>query len=72
MRHPEITEIVRRDGRYAYEAYEFMFVLGQARFLERTRAAGLSEADLALALGGNAARLLRLDPPATGAAASVA
>src|SRR4051794_41671902 len=25
MRHPEITEIVRRDGRYAYEAYEFVF-----------------------------------------------
>lgn len=25
MRHPEITEIVRRDGRYSYEAYEFMF-----------------------------------------------
>jgi|SRR4051794_38077499 uncharacterized repeat protein (TIGR04138 family) len=25
MRHPEITEIVRRDGRFAYEAYEFMF-----------------------------------------------
>ncbi|MSR51719.1 MAG: hypothetical protein EXS09_00320 [Gemmataceae bacterium] len=25
MRHPEIAEIVRRDGRYAYEAYEFMF-----------------------------------------------
>ena len=47
-------------------------LLGQARFLERTRAAGLSEADLALALGGNAARLLRLDPPAAGAAASLA
>jgi uncharacterized repeat protein (TIGR04138 family) len=25
MRHPEITEIVRRDRRYAYEAYEFVF-----------------------------------------------
>jgi uncharacterized repeat protein (TIGR04138 family) len=25
MRHPEIAEIVRRDGRFAYEAYEFMF-----------------------------------------------
>jgi uncharacterized repeat protein (TIGR04138 family) len=25
MRHPEIQDIVRRDGRYAYEAYEFMF-----------------------------------------------
>lgn len=25
MRHPDIVEIVRRDGRYAYEAYEFMF-----------------------------------------------
>lgn len=25
MRHREITEIVRRDGRYAYEAYEFVF-----------------------------------------------
>jgi uncharacterized repeat protein (TIGR04138 family) len=25
MRHPEITDIVRRDGRFAYEAYEFMF-----------------------------------------------
>jgi uncharacterized repeat protein (TIGR04138 family) len=25
MRHPEITEIVRRDRRYAYEAYEFIF-----------------------------------------------
>ena len=25
MRHPEITEIVRRDARYAYEAYEFVF-----------------------------------------------
>lgn len=25
MRHPDITEIVRRDRRYAYEAYEFVF-----------------------------------------------
>lgn len=25
MRHPEIAEIVRRDRRYAYEAYEFIF-----------------------------------------------
>ena len=25
MRHPEITEICRRDRRYAYEAYEFIF-----------------------------------------------
>jgi uncharacterized repeat protein (TIGR04138 family) len=25
MRHPEITELVRRDRRYAYEAYEFIF-----------------------------------------------
>jgi len=25
MRHPEIAEIVRRDRRYAYEAYEFVF-----------------------------------------------
>ncbi|MBO0697384.1 MAG: hypothetical protein J2P46_03230 [Zavarzinella sp.] len=25
MRHPEIVEIVRRDRRYAYEAYEFVF-----------------------------------------------
>ena len=25
MRHPEITDIIRRDGRYAYEAYEFVF-----------------------------------------------
>ncbi len=25
MRHPEILDIVRRDGRFAYEAYEFMF-----------------------------------------------
>ena len=25
MRHAEIVEIVRRDRRYAYEAYEFMF-----------------------------------------------
>jgi len=25
MRHPEITEIVRRDGRFSYEAYEFVF-----------------------------------------------
>ena len=25
MRHPDIAEIVRRDGRFAYEAYEFMF-----------------------------------------------
>jgi uncharacterized repeat protein (TIGR04138 family) len=25
MRHPEIAEIVRRDRRFAYEAYEFMF-----------------------------------------------
>lgn len=25
MRHPDIAEIVRRDRRYAYEAYEFMF-----------------------------------------------
>ena len=39
-------------------------LLGQARFLERTRAAGLAAPDLALVLGGNAARLLRLGPPA--------
>lgn len=25
MRHPDIAEIVRRDRRYAYEAYEFIF-----------------------------------------------
>jgi uncharacterized repeat protein (TIGR04138 family) len=25
MRYPEISEIVRRDGRFAYEAYEFVF-----------------------------------------------
>ena len=25
MRHPEITELVRRDRRFAYEAYEFIF-----------------------------------------------
>jgi uncharacterized repeat protein (TIGR04138 family) len=25
MKHPEIANIVRRDRRYAYEAYEFMF-----------------------------------------------
>lgn len=25
MRHPQIAEIVRRDRRYAYEAYEFVF-----------------------------------------------
>ena len=25
MRHPEIANIVRRDRRYAYEAYEFIF-----------------------------------------------
>jgi len=25
MRHPDIAEIVRQDGRYAYESYEFMF-----------------------------------------------
>src|SRR5688572_32116537 len=25
MRHPEIVDIVRRDRRYAYEAYEFVF-----------------------------------------------
>jgi uncharacterized repeat protein (TIGR04138 family) len=25
MRHPEIVEVVRQDGRYAYEAYEFVF-----------------------------------------------
>jgi uncharacterized repeat protein (TIGR04138 family) len=25
MRHPEITKIVRRDPRYGYDAYEFMF-----------------------------------------------
>jgi len=25
MRHPEILDIVRRDRRYAYEAYEFVF-----------------------------------------------
>lgn len=25
MRHPEIAELVRRDRRYAYEAYEFVF-----------------------------------------------
>jgi uncharacterized repeat protein (TIGR04138 family) len=25
MRHPDIAEIVRRDRRYAYEAYEFVF-----------------------------------------------
>lgn len=36
-------------------------LLGQARFLERTRGAGLSDADLGLVIGGNAARLLRLD-----------
>jgi uncharacterized protein len=35
-------------------------LLGQARFLERVRAAGLAPADEAAILGGNAARLLRL------------
>ena len=25
MRHPDIAEVVRRDRRYAYEAYEFVF-----------------------------------------------
>ncbi len=25
MRHPDIADIVRRDRRYAYEAYEFIF-----------------------------------------------
>jgi predicted TIM-barrel fold metal-dependent hydrolase len=40
-------------------------LLGQARFLERTRAAGLAPPDLARILGGNAARLLRLEAPAT-------
>jgi uncharacterized repeat protein (TIGR04138 family) len=25
MHHPKLEEIVRRDGRYAYEAYEFVF-----------------------------------------------
>jgi uncharacterized repeat protein (TIGR04138 family) len=25
MKHPEIAEVVRRDRRYAYEAYEFVF-----------------------------------------------
>ncbi len=41
-------------------------LLGQARFLARTRAAGLAPSDLAAVLGGNAARLLGLDPPAGG------
>lgn len=39
-------------------------LLGQARFLERTRAAGLAAPDLGQVLGGNAARLLRLGVPA--------
>ncbi|HEX6608601.1 MAG TPA: amidohydrolase family protein [Chloroflexia bacterium] len=38
-------------------------LLGQARFLARTRDAGLSENELAEVLGGNAARLLRLESP---------
>ena len=25
MQHPQIVEIARRDSRYAYEAYEFLF-----------------------------------------------
>jgi predicted TIM-barrel fold metal-dependent hydrolase len=43
-------------------------LLGQTRFLDRRRAGGLAEADLAAVLGGNAARLLRLSPPGVGAA----
>ena len=32
MQHPEIAEMVRRDPRYPYEAYEFMFeVLGHTQ-----------------------------------------
>ncbi len=41
-------------------------LLGQGRFLARTRAAGLSEPELAQVLGGNAARLLGLEPRAAG------
>lgn len=37
-------------------------LLGQARFLARTRAAGLTDPELAQVLGGNAAQLLRLEP----------
>jgi uncharacterized protein len=36
-------------------------LLSQAKFLQRVRASGLSDADLGAVLGGNAARLLRLD-----------
>src|SRR5262245_7811383 len=42
MRHPEIAEIVRRDRRYAYEAYEFIFeALGHTqKMVGRVPAAG--------------------------------